>query len=230
MPRADEFLIDWAYFEDHRILNLWQVASLAAGLPIDVERRGKARDAGPERVKKFKEIRSYLKRKLTWSPTQGYVTQIDEPKNVFNAQIDVLTAIEVLKKKFSSDLHPGFLALEATLLDVGLPKRRDAELAQQFTAGAGALSMSKPDAQTGKRDQTKGNKTKADERALLVIYGMALANYKLQGHATKELKHVAKLIHGDLNDVNALRFGLSKEKILEMLTGGAGVFERVRES
>ncbi|MDO9356446.1 MAG: hypothetical protein Q7T55_22300, partial [Solirubrobacteraceae bacterium] len=167
----------------------------------------------------YEHRKRYLKRKLTPLPNAGLVTRFTKPANLVNADVDVLTAIQVLKGKHGQDLPAGFLALEKSLALVPTPLSPTLHRHQSLREDEG--KSDKP-----ARDQTKGNKQKADDKLLLAILGLAVVHHDLQLGDRSDIKRVAKNIAEEFKEAGlGGAFGLGVDGVETMLKTAVAVAE-----
>ncbi|MDB5761586.1 MAG: hypothetical protein JWQ21_581 [Herminiimonas sp.] len=184
--------VDWDLYRDRRVMTLWKVAALSMEMTPTKPFINQAKKNDPNWKAEYNSRKNYLCAKLCETPTEGLVMCFPKHRGGnegavrTNLTIDMLSAIPVLRNRYSSDdMAKGFLALEADLKKIPIPPLIGMSPSIHVHVPSGQ-SIEKP-----KRDQTARNNATSTSGMHYIVYAMAKLHYNYSGKATATEKSEA---------------------------------------
>ncbi len=218
--------VNWSLQAHQRVMAVWHVAAMSLGVEptlasIALAKVDKTFSAS------FEERKRVLGRKFNTEPETGHVTYFprheynDTKTGASNRMVDVVSCIKILKPIYSDLLPPEFLALEATLEKVALPKQHSP--VSGLVVMPGAVMAPVLDAKP-KKPLTTRSASIEHHNLHVLLYGMASRSYGYhEGMKSSDKVAVAQAIAADVPELLRGRYGLGYTNILKILTVGAGL-------
>ncbi len=155
---------------------------------------------------------------VTYFPRHEYN---DSKTGASNRMVDVVSCIKILKPIYPDLLPPEFLALEAALEKLPLPKQHS--LLSGLVVMPGAV-MAPALEEKPKKPLTTRSASIEHHNLHVLLYSMACHGYGYsEGMKSSEKVAVAKAIAADVPELLRGRYGLGHTNIFKILTVGAGL-------
>jgi hypothetical protein len=216
--------VNWSLQAHQRVMAVWHVAAMSLGVEptlasIALAKMDKTFSAS------FEERKRVLGRKFSTEPATGHVTYFprheynDTKTGASNRMVDVVSCIKILKPIYPDLLPPEFLALEATLEKVALPKQHSP--VSGLVVMPGAVMAPVLEEKPKKPPTTRG--ASLDHHNLhVLLYAMACGGYGYTESMTSTEKvSIAKAIAADVPQACKSRYGLGHVTVGPILMGAA---------
>lgn len=218
--------VNWSLQAHQRVMAVWHVAAMSLGVEpkldaIILAKGDKAFAAA------FEERKQLLGRKLSTEPEENHVTFF--PRHGYNASktgynnkmVDVVSCIKILKRIYPDLLPPEFLALEATLEQVALPRK----LLPRSNLVVISAAVGAPTSEAEPKKSPTTRAASIEHRNLhVLLYAMACSGYEYRENMSNTEKlGVATAIAADVPELLRGRYGLGSGTILRILRAGAGL-------
>ena len=218
--------VNWSLQAHQRVMAVWHVAAMSLGVEPTLASIKLAK-ADKAFASSFEERKLLLGRKLSVEPDENHVTYFpghgynNGKTGASNRMVDVVSCIKIMKSIYSDALPREFLALEATLDRVALPKRHSpaSNLVVISATVANPVMDEKP-----KRAPTTRSASIEHNNLHVLLYSMACGGYAYSTSMKSADKlTVANAISADIPQVLRGRYGLTAANILKILTAGANL-------
>lgn len=218
--------VNWSLQAHQRVMAVWNVAAMSLGVEPTLASIKLAK-ADKSFASSFEERKQLLGRKLSIEPDENHVTYFpchgynNGKTGAGNRMVDVVSCIKILKPIYSDSLPKEFLALEATLEQVALPKRPSP--ASNLVVISATVANPVLDEKPTRKPTTRSASIEHNNLHIL-LYSMAYGGYAYRTSMNSEKKlAVATAISADIPEVLRGRYGLSAANILKILTAGANL-------
>ena len=218
--------VNWRLQAYERVLAVWHVAAMSLGVEPTLASISLAKE-DKSFVASFEQRKRVLGRKLSTEPEDGHVTYFprheynDSKTGASNRMVDVVSCIKILKPIYPDLLPPEFLALEAALEKLPLPKQHS--LLSGLVVMPGAL-MAPALEEKPKKPLTTRSASIEHHNLHVLLYSMACHGYGYsEGMKSSEKVAVAQAIAADVPELLRGRYGLGHTNIFKILTVGAGL-------
>ncbi len=216
--------VNWSLQAHQRVMAVWHVAAMSLGVEptlasIALAKVDKTFSAS------FEERKRVLGRKFSTEPETGHVTYFprheynDTKTGASNRMVDVVSCIKILKPIYPDLLPPEFLALEATLEKVALPKQHSPVSGLVVMPGA---VMAPALEEKPKKPPTTRSAYIEHKNLHVLLYAMACRGYGYRENISgTEKVAVSKAIAADVPELLRGRYGLGHGTVLKILMAGA---------
>lgn len=218
--------VNWSLQAHERVLAVWHVAAMSLGVEPTLASIALAKK-DKSFVASFEQRKRVLGRKLSTEPVDGHVTYFprheynDSKTGASNRMVDVVSCIKILKPIYPDLLPPEFLALEAALEKLPLPKQHSpvSGLVVMPSAVMAPALEEKP-----KKPPTTRSAYIEHQNLHVLLYAMACHGYSYRDNLTgTEKVAVSKAIAADVPELLRGRYGLGHATVLRILMAGAGL-------
>ena len=218
--------VNWSLQSHQRVMAVWHVAAMSLGVEPTVTSIALAK-MDKNFLGSFEERKQVLGRKFSTEPATGHVTYFprheynDTRTGASNRMVDVVSCIRILKPIYLDLLPPEFLALEATLEKVTLPKQHSPLSGLVVMSGAvmAPVLEEKP-----KKPLTTRSAFIQHQNLHILLYAMAYSGYGYRENMKSTEKiAVANAIAADVPELLRGRYGLGHATVLKILMAGAGL-------